>query len=149
MSYKELAFATAAVLAALPALTAANAGPAFNGLALQRNDASAVKIDYYYPGYYYGEPPYYGRGLADVPGDVIDGALGVVGGAIGGALNGSDYYARPYPTYGPSYYGGPYYGAYEESPVAACQRDFPSFVPETGTFFTDSGEEFICPYLER
>ena len=52
MAYKGLVFAAAVVLAAFPA-TAANAGPAPNGLALQPNDASIVRIDYYYPGYDY------------------------------------------------------------------------------------------------
>jgi len=163
MFYKGLVFATAAVLAALPALTAANAGPAFNGLALQRNDVSITKIDYYYPGYNYDydydrrEAPYDGRGLADVPAGLIGGALGIVTGAIDGALRGSDYYARPYPYYGPAYgpgygpgeYGGPYYGTYEESPATACGPNFSCFDPGRGSYAPDSGEEYLYPYPER
>ncbi len=165
MFYKGLVFATAAVLATLSALTAASAAPAFNGIVLERDGASITKVDYYYPGGYDGEAPYYGNreapyygnteapyrggGLAD--GDVIGGALGAVTGAIGGALHGSGAYGRPY--YGPSYYDGPNYGnysgAYEESPVSACERSFPSFDPQTGTYITDSGDEFLCPYLDR
>lgn len=179
MFYKGLMFAAAAVLAAFSTLTAASAGAPFNGIALKRDGASITKIDYYYPGYDYSEAPYYGEGLADVPGyerdpadvpgygrepaeaprygggladgDVIGGALGAVTGAIDGAIHGSGAYARPY--YGPGYDEAPFYrgysGAYEESPVAACQRNFPYFDPRTGTYVTESGEEFVCPYLER
>ncbi len=179
MFYKGLTFAAAAILASVSALTAASAGPAFNGFALQRNGVSITKIDYYYPGYDDGEAPYSGGGLADVPGygrdpadapgywrgpadapgygrgladgDVIGGALGVITGAIGGALHGSGTYARPYDR--PGYDDAPYYrgysGAYEESPVEACQRNFPYFDPRTGTYLAENGEEFVCPYLER
>ena len=84
---------------------------------------------------------------------MIGGALGIVTGALDGALRGSDDYARPYPYYGPSYgpgygpgaYDGPDYGAYQESPAAPCQRDYPCSDP----YATGSGEEFLYPYPER
>jgi len=179
MLYKGLMFATATVVAAFSTLTAASAVPfngialQHNDTLITKMDYYYPGYDegeapYYgegladvpgygrdladVPGYYWrgpAEAPRYGRGLAD--GDVIGGALGAVTGAIAGALHGSGTYARPY--YSPSYDEAPhdsgYGGAYHESPVAACQRNFPYFDARTGTYVTESGDEFVCPYLER
>jgi hypothetical protein len=58
----------------------------------------------------------------------------------------------------PSYYGRPYYagsnygaygGAYGESGVAACEREFRSFDRASGTYVTYGGEVLPCPYLDR
>lgn len=166
MSNKRLALAAPVLLAALFAWTAGSAAPGPMGLAAAADGSAITKADYYYPGDYgYGEPPRDGRGLGDIPGAVIGGAVGAVTGAIGGAIHGSEYYARPYygPAYyeyrggyyGGGYYGGGYYGdggyasGFEDSPAAACQRNFPTFDPETGTYITDDGEEVLCPYLDR
>lgn len=129
---------------------AAHAAPAVNLIGTEGAGTPIVKADYYDPGYDYGVPPYdggirryYGGGLAD--GDLIGGALGIIGGAIGGALHGPDYYARPYygPGYGAPYYGGPNYNG--EPSEAACGPDSPYFDPASGTCPPGNGEEFLYP----
>ncbi len=138
MSYKGLLFAAAASLAVLPAMNPAFAEVA-SGAAAAQAPAKVTQVQYYgwgpgyggwdrdYHGYGYG--PYDRGGLLDIPGDIIAGTAGVVGGALGG---------------GPDYYG-PYAGG--GGGVAACERHFRSFNPSTGTYTTYSGEQVVCPYL--
>lgn len=107
-----------------------------------------------------------GPGLAAIPGAVIGGAVGVVTGALKGAAQGaargSEYFSRPYygpgySYYGPGYYGstsygggwGDYQGTFEDGSVAACERDFASFDPASGTYIDGNGVELLCPYLDR
>lgn len=40
-----------------------------------------------------------------------------------------------------------YNAPYPRDGIAACQRRFRSFDPETGTYMTRSGEQVLCPYL--
>jgi hypothetical protein len=159
MLRKGLLFASA-TLFGLASGMQAYAAPGAGLFAMQGGGAPAVKADYYYPGEDYGAPPdysevpplevppydegvrpYYGRGLAD--GDVIGGALGLIGGALGGALHGPDYSTRPY--YGPDY-GRPYY--YGEGPAGAC-GDSPYSDPGRGACLPDGGRDYWDPYPER
>ncbi len=124
MRYKGLMFAAAAAFAALPAMTAATAEPASPGLASQGITAAVTKVQYYgYPGDW-GYGPYYGGGQLALPGDVIAGTAGVVGDIL----------------------GGPYPGPYPRAGILACERNFRSFDPATGTYTTYSGEKVLCPY---
>ncbi len=108
MLHKGLLFAAAAALAALSAPAAVHASPVSMGLAPQGNDAAIVKVDYYYPGYdAYGEGPYPGNGLLELPFAVLGGVAGIVGGALDGAFHGVEYAGEPY--YGPAYDSGTYY----------------------------------------
>jgi hypothetical protein len=109
-----------AVLAlGLCAPVAANAGalsPAAVSAVSQAGEATRVQYAPY--GYYGG---YYGDGgLFAIPGEIIGGAAGIIGGPIG--------------------YGG--------SGEAACARQFRSFDPASGTYVTYSGERVMCPYLD-
>ncbi len=101
----------------------------------------------------YDGSPYYG-------GRYDDGAY------EGGSYEGGPYYSGRYndraydsssyerhPYYGSSYYAradnGSYEGAYKGSGVAACERQFQSFDPASGTYITYGGEVVPCPYLDR
>ncbi|MGO9475335.1 MAG: BA14K family protein [Rhodomicrobium sp.] len=120
----------------------------------------------YYDSSYYGSPyygsPYYSGGYDD--GRYYGGAY--VSGSSAYDGYGSRYDGRTYDdgrydraSYDrPAYYGGAYYagsnygahgGAYGESGVAACEREFRSFDPASGTYVTYGGEVLPCPYLDR
>ena len=178
MSYKGLMLGAAAGLAALSACGPANAGPSPAIAAAQPTGSAIVRAGYRHDrGYYdYGYGPYYGGGLFALPGQIVGGALGMAGGALAGAVEGAVYGAEAFsaPYYASGYYSGPYYGyryrygynsyggyggyggygygyggAYEDSGVAACERNFRSFDPASGTYITYDGVEVLCPYLDR
>jgi hypothetical protein len=122
MSHARI-LSVAAIALGVCAPFAANAEVAApNALSAQAFPQSVVKAQYY-GGYYRG----YGgdEGVLDIPGDVLVGAGGLVGGLLGDD----------------GYYGGYYAGG----GIAACERAFRSFDPASGTYMTYSGERVMCP----
>ena len=87
-------------------------------------------FDYDY-GQSYGRSSYRPRGYSDA------------------SYDDASYYDRP--AYQDPYGGGwsyrDYGGSYARSGEAACEREFRSFDPETGTYINRYGERAFCPYL--
>jgi hypothetical protein len=116
--------------------------------------------------YYYGHRPYYGNSYHGddwryAHGDDFGRRRGrrSYGDEFRGDGWGEAYAAYARSHYSPaSYYGGEYRVAdrqypglsgasYEAGGVAACEREFRSFDPETGTYIDYDGEQVACPYL--